>query len=135
MFTITNTVLSLVLLISVGIILGGKVLIGLKGTDSGVINLFLVVLGLAGLYCSLSVFLGIFGIGNLTAAMNEKNISVERIVLLKQEISQVKTSNVISLIVGYISLVLDFIMFKVIEKKKKNELTKEKNHWNLNKLN
>jgi hypothetical protein len=135
LFTFINTILSLVLLISVVVIIVRKVFIGLKGTDSGVINLILIILGLAGIICSLSVFLGVFRISDLTTILNtEKFISADKSASIKQEITELKTSNSISLIVGYASLILDFIVYKTIEKKKKQERIKEKNHWDLNKL-
>jgi membrane-bound ClpP family serine protease len=113
-----------------------KVLIGLKGTDSGTINLILIILGLVGLISAFSVFLGVFKISDLTAILNtEKSISADKSASIKQVISETKTSNSISLIVGYVSLALDFIAYKIIEKKKKREQIKQKNHWNWNKLN
>ena len=136
MFTVINSLLALILLISVAIIIVRKVFIGIKGTDSGVINLALIVLGLVGLISVLSVFLGVFKISDLTAILNtEKSISADKSASIKQVISETKTSNCISLIVGYVSLVIDFIVYKIIEKKKKREQIKQKNHWDLNKLN
>jgi hypothetical protein len=61
-------------------------------------------------------------------------MSADKSASIKQEITELNTSNSISLIVGYISLILDFIVYKIIEKKKKQERIKEKNHWDLNKL-
>jgi hypothetical protein len=136
LFTVINSLLALILLVSLATIIVRKVLIGIKGTDSGVINLVLIVLGLIGLISVLSVFLGVFKISDLTAILNtEKSISVDKSASIKQVISETKSSNSISLVIGYISLVIDFIVYKIIEKKKKREQTKQKNHWNLNKLN
>jgi hypothetical protein len=136
LFTVINFILGLVLLISVTVIIVRKVLIGLKGTDSGTINLILIILGLVGLISAFSVFLGVFKISDLTAILNtEKSISADKSASIKQVISETKTSNSISLIVGYVSLALDFIAYKIIEKKKKREQIKQKNHWNWNKLN
>lgn len=132
MFAPINIALALILLISVIVILVRKVLIGLKGTDSGIINLVLIVLGLIGLGCTLSVVLGIFKIDGLTAALNtDKNIKAEDIALLKKGISETKRSNIITLFSGYGSLIIDYIVFKFIDKKNKQEQLKEKNHWNL----
>jgi hypothetical protein len=69
LFTFINVILSLVLLLSVVVIIVRKVFIGLKGTDNGVINLVFIVPGLVGIICSLSVFLGIFRISELTTVM------------------------------------------------------------------
>jgi hypothetical protein len=136
LFTFINVILGLVLLISIVVIIVSKVFIGLKGTDSGVINLVLIFLELVGIICSLSVFLGIFKISDLTTILNtEKFISADKSVTIKQLISETKTSNIVSLIVGYASLVFDYIVYRIIEKKRKKEQLKEKNHWNWNKLN
>jgi hypothetical protein len=135
MFILINLVLALILFISVVVVLVKKVLIGLKGTDSGVINLVLIVLGLIGIGCTLAIGLGISRIDGITTVLNtEKNISAKDIALLKKEMSETKNSNIISLFIGYSSLVIDYIVYKFIDKKNKQELLKEKNHWNLNKL-
>jgi hypothetical protein len=135
MFILINLVLALILFISVVVVLVKKVLIGLKGTDSGVINLVLIVLGLIGIGCTLAIALGIFKIDGITAALNtEKNISTKDIALLKKEMSETRNCNIISLFIGYGSLIIDYIVYKFIDKKNKQELLKEKNHWNLNKL-
>jgi hypothetical protein len=135
LFTFINTILSLVLLISVVVIIVRKVFIGLKGTDSGVINLILIVLGLVGIICSLSVFLGVFRINDLTTILNtEKLMSADKSASIKLGVLEAKTSNIRSLIVGYASLVFDYIVYRIIEKKSRQELLKEKNHWDLNKL-
>lgn len=135
MFILINLVLALILFISVVVVLVKKVLIGLKGTDSGVINLVLIVLGLIGIGCTLAIGLGIFKIDGITAALNtEKNISTKDLALLRKEMSETKNSNIISLFIGYGSLIIDYIVYKFIDKKNKQELLKEKKHWNLNKL-
>jgi hypothetical protein len=135
LFAFINTILSLVLLISVVVIIVRKVFIGLKGTDSGIINLILIVLGLVGIICSLSVFLGVFRISDLTTILNtEKLMSADKSASIKLGVLEAKTSNIRSLIVGYASLVFDYIVYRIIEKKSRQELLKEKNHWDLNKL-
>lgn len=136
MFYFINITLGLILLIAMVVIVVKKVFIGLKSTDSGIINILLIIICLIGLFCSFSAFLGVFRIHGSTIVLNtEKNISSEQIASIKSVISETKTSNISSLVVGYISLVLDYIAYKVIEKKKKQELERDKKHWNLNKLN
>ncbi len=136
MFSVINAILGMVLLISVAFIILRKVFIGIKGSDSGIINLALIILGLVGLICTLSVFLGVFKINDLNEILNtEKVMPAEKSALIKQEISEIKASNIISLIVGYISLVFDYIVYRIIDKKNKQEQLKEKKHWNWNKLN
>jgi uncharacterized membrane protein YuzA (DUF378 family) len=113
-----------------------KVFIGLKGTDSGIINLVLIFLGLAGVFCTFSVLLGVFSIHQSAITLNtDKFISTERINIIKQNIAQTKTNNIITLIVGYISLIFDYIIYKIIQKKNKQEHERTKNHWDINKLN
>lgn len=135
MFSLINFVLGLALLVLVVIILVRNILIGIKGTDNGVINLVLVALILVGIFCAFSVLMRLIRIDSLGATLTSKEIlSMERIELIKKEIAQLKNNNIISLIVGYCTLVFDFIIFKNIEKKKKLDLAKGKKRWNWNKI-
>lgn len=135
MFSFVNFFLGLGLLIIVVVILVRNILIGIKGTDNGVVNLVLAALVLVGIFCSFAILLRLVNINSLEVRLNsEKALSMEQIALIKNDIAQAKTNNIICILVGYCSLILDFIIFKIIEKKKTEDLAKGKKRWDWNKV-
>ncbi|MCM1989522.1 hypothetical protein [Oceanirhabdus seepicola] len=135
MFSFVNFFLGLGLLIIVVVILVRNILIGIKGTDNGVVNLVLAALVLVGIFCSFAILLRLVNINSLEVRLNsEKALSMEQIALIKNDIAQAKTNNIICILVGYCSLIFDFIIFKIIEKKKTVALAKGKKRWDWNKV-
>ena len=135
MYAIINLLLGLVLLVSVVVIIIRKVFLGINGTDSLALNLTLIVFSLIGLICTLYLIFGVFEIQSLTAFINsEKSLSPKEMAMAKQRMLESKTRNNISILIGFASLVFDFIVFSFIDKKNKQEQLKEINHWDWNKL-
>jgi len=135
LFSFVNFFLGLGLLIIVVVILVRNILIGIKGTDNGVVNLVLAALVLVGIFCSFAILLRLVNINSLEVRLNsEKALSMEQIALIKNDIAQAKTNNIICILVGYCSLIFDFIIFKIIEKKKTEDLGKGKKRWDWNKV-
>jgi hypothetical protein len=135
MLNIVSVILALILFALVAAIIVKKVLIGIGGTDSGVITLILIALCLAGMWCSAVVLLGVARIDQLMLELNSGEfIPAKDIELMKQEIVTTRPYIITYLIAGYISLVFDYAVCKFIEKRKRAELAKPKNHWDLSKI-
>jgi hypothetical protein len=120
LFTTINSALGMFLAIAVIVLLVRKLLMGDVDNYNGAIIPIVLVLSLIGLICNLIVCAG-------TAKLDLINMSSE-------EYAQIKNHNIISLVIGYVSLSLDYIIFKIIEKKNKKEQPKQENHWDLDKF-
>ncbi|MBZ9635029.1 hypothetical protein [Clostridium sp. FP1] len=136
MFIFINIILGVILSVFTIIFIVKKIIVGIVITDSGLIISVLILLGVVGLFCSLSALLGAHSIDGLAIRLNtDKVISAEEITMIKQNISKSKTTNIISLIVGYVALIFNQIIYTIMAKKHKQAQAKVKNRWDWSKLN
>jgi len=128
-FSLINISLALLLFIFTVVIFVRNILIGKNGTDSGIINLGFIAVILVGMFCSLSVLLGQVSIDSLEALLRiGKSTNIEEVEVINN-IVKVKNGNIISLIIGYGSLVGDYFILKFIKKMNIKECKKVKNRW------
>jgi len=134
MFTFINSLLGIILFVLTSVIIVKKILIGSKCIDSGWIFLVIMALGLVGLLCAISVLLGASSINEqLSQSSIDKAMLIETIGI-DEFIARQKTINIIYLIIGYATLISEYVIYKILKRKYKQEQSKIKNHWDLNKL-
>lgn len=114
MFTTINSALGMFLAIAVIVLLSKKLLIGYVDNYNGAIILIALALGFIGVICSLIVVDGTIKLDLMYTLSSE-------------EYTQIKNNNIISLAIGYVSLSLDYIILKIIEKRAKRNSQNKKN--------
>ena len=138
MFVLSYTILDIILLILLFVIIEMKIIKGVRGIDRGGMVL-VVILGVIGLLCSI---LGLLGASNINQLITQIPIDkANNIVIIGIEkfIAKQEFINIIYLVIGYITLIFEYIIYKIMYKKYKQEQeqvqARAKFRWDLNKLN
>lgn len=120
MFTTICYALSILLTTAVMVLLVKKLIIGFNDRYTGAIILLVLTLAIISIFCS--------AIGGFGA------IKLDLMPLSSDEIALIKNHNIVSFVIGYISLSFNYKILKIVERKSKKVQAKQENHWNLNKL-
>lgn len=120
LFTTICVALGVFLTIAVITLLVRKLLMKTDVNYNGVFVLIVLILGLVSLVCSL------IACGD--------SIIIEIIPMTSDKIAKLENNITISLLVGFASILFNYIILKIIEKKYKKETIKYKSRWDLDKF-
>lgn len=120
LFTTICIALGVVLTIAVITLLVTKLLMKTDVDYNGVIVLIVLILGLVSLVCSL------IACGD--------SIIIEIIAMTSDKIAKLENNITISLLVGFASILFNYIILNIMGKKYKKETIKYKSRWNLDKF-
>jgi hypothetical protein len=134
LFMISNTILGIILFVLLFVIVVKKIVKGVGGIDSGGIFLVVVTLGIIGMICSILVLLETYSINELITQISINKAKNVEIAGIDKFIARQELINNIFLIVGYTTLIFEFIIYKILKKKRKQEQAGANNHWKWNKF-
>ena len=139
MFAFGNAILGIILLVSLFVIVVKKIIKGVRGINSGGIIILVIVLGVIGMICAIITLLGASNINELITQIPINKAKNIYIVGIEKYIERQKNINLMFIVIGYTTLISEYIIYKIIYKKYKQEQKQEQarnmNPWNLNKLN
>lgn len=139
MFAFGNAILGIILLVSLFVIVVKKIIKGVRGINSGGIIILVIVLGVIGMISAIITLLGASNINELITQIPINKAKNIYIVGIEKYIERQKNINLMFIVIGYTTLISEYIIYKIIYKKYKQEQKQEQarnmNPWNLNKLN
>ncbi|WP_102399680.1 hypothetical protein [Haloimpatiens massiliensis] len=129
-------VLNVILAIICATFIFKKFVFQFKGSDNGFKNMVYIGFLIVALICTLNgVWQGSATKGQMDYLKITKEIPVEERIIIESHIEFGKNSIIISTLVGFVSLVVSYGVFKNIQKEIKNNIGKPKKKWRWDEIN
>lgn len=139
LFALSNSILCIILMVLLYVIVVKRIVKEVGGINSGGIILVVIGLGVIGMICSIIGLLGASSINQLITQIPIDKAKNVYIIGIEKYIARQESINIIFIVIGYTTLILEYIIYKILYKKYRQEQEQEQsrtnNHWKLNKLN